>query len=274
MNEINSDYEGRISSDYVKKEALKNNIILLSVVFVLEIYYLFMYFFDSEFNFSLYITLTIFTVILPYIGIAIISALYFSSYVRNFSYEVLENSIIINHGVFTKIRATIPYKRIQNINIVSGIFDRMFKTYTIKIETAGHSAVGSSAKSKGIGPEGYIPGMKDPHIVENKINEMINKISSTVGMFEDKIFRPEELAFDNFISYILSKMREGELLKTSIKELREKNKISSAQLAEKVGVPIQTITYLEEGRYNPSLTLAFKIAEVLKCKVEELFNLI
>ncbi|MFX0010718.1 MAG: helix-turn-helix transcriptional regulator [Candidatus Hermodarchaeota archaeon] len=68
-------------------------------------------------------------------------------------------------------------------------------------------------------------------------------------------------------------MREGELLKTSIKDLREKKNISVSQLAEKVGVPIQTIIYLEEGRYNPSLTLAFKIAEVLNCKIEDLFIL-
>jgi putative transcriptional regulator len=273
MSEINGDYKGKISRDYVKKEALKNNIVLISAALILELWYVFMYIFDSVLNFTLYIALTIFTVILPYLGIAIVSALYFSSYVRNFSYEVLDTSIIINHGVFTKIRATIPYKRIQNINIVSGVFDRMFKTFTIKIETAGHSAVGSTAKTKGIGPEGYIPGMKDPHVVESKINEMITQISSTVGMFEDKIFRPEEVAFDNFISYILSKMREGELLKTSIKDLREKKNISVSQLAEKVGVPIQTITYLEEGRYNPSLTLAFKIAEVLNCKIEDLFIL-
>jgi len=274
MNEKNIDREGRISTDYVKKEALKNNIVLLGAALILEIWYLFMYFFNQEFNFTLYLILTIFTVIIPYIIIAIVSAIYFSAYVRQFSYEVLENSIIINHGVFTKIRATIPYRRIQNINIVNGVFDRIFKTYTIKIETAGHSAVGSSTKSKGIGPEGYIPGMKDPHIVENKIKEMITKISTTAGMFEDKIFRPEELAFDNFISYVLSKMREGELLKTSIKALREKINMSAAQLAEKTGVPIHTIIYLEEGRYNPSLTLAFKIAEVLKCKIEDLFELI
>ncbi|MCK4688391.1 MAG: helix-turn-helix transcriptional regulator, partial [Candidatus Lokiarchaeota archaeon] len=49
---------------------------------------------------------------------------------------------------------------------------------------------------------------------------------------------------------------------------------STAQLAEKVGVPIQTINYLEEGRYNPSLTLAYKIAEVLNCRIEDLFKMV
>ena len=238
----------------------------------LELTYLLLIFIDPEFGIDWFIMLTNLTVIIPYIVIALISAWYFSAYFKNFSFLVHEHEIIINHGVFTKIRGTIPYKRIQNINIVNGIFDRMFKTYTVKIETAGHSPV-SSGKSRGIAPEGYIPGLKDPYIIEKKIMEMITRSSSSTGAFEEKIFKPEELAFDNFISYILSKMREGEMLKTSIKTLREGIGMTAAQLAEKVDVPIQTITYLEEGRYSPSLLLAYKIAEVLNCKVEDLFEL-
>jgi putative transcriptional regulator len=69
-------------------------------------------------------------------------------------------------------------------------------------------------------------------------------------------------------------MREGEKLKTSIKELREDLNLTAAKLAEIVGVPIQTINYLEEGRYNPSLTLAYKIAQALNCKIEDLFKLV
>ena len=60
---------------------------------------------------------------------------------------------------------------------------------------------------------------------------MMIKFSAIPSGLEDNIFKPEELAFDNFISYILSKMREGEKLKTSIKELREKVNLSAAQLA-------------------------------------------
>ena len=273
MNNEKIAYEGKISRSYVKKEALKNNIFLISASAALTVFFLVCYFLEPNFGFDLFILLSILVVIIPYIIIAVLSTWYFSAYVRNFSYEVQETKIIINHGVYTKTRATIPYKRIQNINIVNGVFDRMFKTYTVKIETAGHSAVSSGAKSKGIGPEGYIPGMKDPHIIENKINEMITKISTIPGELEDKIFKPEALAFDNFISYVLSKMREGERLKTSIQELRERVNLSAAQLAEKVGVPIETINYLEEGRYNPSLALAYKIAEILNCKIEDLFKL-
>jgi putative transcriptional regulator len=272
LNIKSNAFEGRISKSYVKKEILKNNIGLVAYALGLIITYIVLFIIDPLFDFAWFIMMVNFTVIIPYIIIALISALYFSAYFKNFSFEVQEYEIIINHGVFTKIRSTIPYKRIQNINIVNGVFDRMFKTFTVKIETAGHSPV-STGKSRGIAPEGYIPGLKDPHMIENKIMEMISRSSGGAGSLEEKIFRPEELAFDNFISYILSKMREGEMLKTSIKSLREEKGISTVQLAEKVDVPIQTIKYLEEGRYSPSLLLAYKIAEALECKVEDLFKL-
>ena len=273
MNNESQAFKGTISRDFVKKEALKNNLFLVAVALGLILTFIIYLVLSGEFDFDLFLLLTLVCVIIPYLIIAPISALYFTAYKRNFSYIIQENNIIINHGVFTKMRATIPYKRIQNINIVCGVFDRIFKTYSVKIETAGHSAVSSGTKSRGIGPEGYIPGLKDPHIIENRIKKMIFQSSIPSEGLEEKIFKPQELAFDNFISYILSKMREGELLQTSIKELREKINLTASQLAEKVGVPLQTIQHLEEGRYNPSLVLAYKIAEVLGCTIEELFKL-
>ncbi len=217
--------------------------------------------------------LLLLVVVIPYLVIMIILGVSLTIYIRNFSFEVLENNLVIHHGVITKTKATIPFIQIQNINVVSGIFDRLFKLYTVKIETAARSRSGSSPSLIKFNPEGHIPGLKEPNIIEDKINEMMKKLSHVPSELEDKLFKPEELAFDNFISYILSKMREGKELKTNIKELREKMNISSMQLAEKVGVPIQTIKYLEEGSYNPSLSLAYKIANVLNCKVEDLFQL-
>ena len=101
----------------------------------------------------------------------------------------------------------------------------------------------------------------------------MNKYSAIPSGLEDKIFKPEELAFDNFISYIISKMRTGEKLKTSIQELREKAGMSAAQLADKVEVPVHTIEHLEDGTYDPSLALAYKIAKVLGTSIEQLFKL-
>ncbi|MFX1389112.1 MAG: PH domain-containing protein [Promethearchaeota archaeon] len=277
MSKEKKAFEGTISMSYRNKQLIKFGILwyLIAIVSILSTIWPTYAIFEAEgipIGFELAII-----IIASFMGTATLIVMlgywYNHSYVKNFSYKISEDHIIINHGVFTKTRATIPYSRVQNINIVNGVFDRMFKTFTVKIETAGSSAAAAGAQGGHIRPEGYIPGLKEPHIIEMKIKEMMTKYSAVPSGLEDKIFKPEELAFDNFISYILSKMREGEKLKTSIKELREKANLSVAQLAEKVGVPIQTINYLEEGRYNPSLALAYKISEVLKCKIEDLFKL-
>ena len=49
-------------------------------------------------------------------------------------------------------------------------------------------------------------------------------------------------------------------LKTKIQELRKQNKVTQEELAAALGVTRQTIISLENGKYNASLQLAFKIA--------------
>ena len=61
-------------------------------------------------------------------------------------------------------------------------------------------------------------------------------------------------------------------MKTKIKELREKHNLTQEQLADKVDVTRQTILFLEKGKYNPSLRLAYKISRVLKSRIEEIFS--
>jgi len=60
-------------------------------------------------------------------------------------------------------------------------------------------------------------------------------------------------------------------LVSRIKELREKLNISQQKLAKLVGVSRQTIYYLEKGIYNPKLTLSFKLSEILKKSIDEIF---
>jgi len=61
-------------------------------------------------------------------------------------------------------------------------------------------------------------------------------------------------------------------MKTRIKELRAKYNLTQEKLAIKVGVRRETIVFLEKGKYNPSLKLAFQIAKVLNSSVDELFT--
>lgn len=63
-------------------------------------------------------------------------------------------------------------------------------------------------------------------------------------------------------------------MKTKIKEHRKELKMTQEELAENVDVTRQTIIALEQGRYNPSLILAYKITKVLKRRyIEEVFDL-
>ncbi|MFJ7668334.1 helix-turn-helix transcriptional regulator [Lysinibacillus sp. NPDC097195] len=56
-----------------------------------------------------------------------------------------------------------------------------------------------------------------------------------------------------------------------IKELRASFGWTQEQLAEKLGVSRQTIISIENGRYNPSLELAYKIAKSFQLSIEEVF---
>ena len=56
-----------------------------------------------------------------------------------------------------------------------------------------------------------------------------------------------------------------------IKELRAKFNFTQDDVARKVQVRRETIVFLEQGKYNPSLKLAHDIAMVLETKIEELF---
>ena len=62
------------------------------------------------------------------------------------------------------------------------------------------------------------------------------------------------------------------VLKTKIKEYREKAGLKQSELAELVHARRETIVHLENGRYNPSLKLAMDIAKVFHMAVEELFE--
>ena len=60
-------------------------------------------------------------------------------------------------------------------------------------------------------------------------------------------------------------------LKTKIQELRKQNKVTQEELAAALGVTRQTIISLENGKYNASLQLAFKIARFFEQSIEDIF---
>ena len=59
----------------------------------------------------------------------------------------------------------------------------------------------------------------------------------------------------------------------SIRTLRfTHGEMTQAQLAEHVGVTRQTIIAIEQGRYSPSLEMAFQIAQVFRVPLDEVFQ--
>lgn len=56
-----------------------------------------------------------------------------------------------------------------------------------------------------------------------------------------------------------------------LEELRASQKWTQQELADRLDVSRQTVISLEQGRYNPSLLLAFRIARAFGLRIEEIF---
>ena len=60
-------------------------------------------------------------------------------------------------------------------------------------------------------------------------------------------------------------------MKNRIEEIRKEKGIRQEDFAKAMGVSRQTISSLENGRYNPSILLAYKIAKYFEMTIEEVF---
>ena len=63
------------------------------------------------------------------------------------------------------------------------------------------------------------------------------------------------------------------MIRNRIKEYRARHNMKQEELAKLVGVRRETIGNLEKGRYNPSLVLAWNIAQVFGVSIEEIFTM-
>ena len=76
-----------------------------------------------------------------------------------------------------------------------------------------------------------------------------------------KIYRIPETREDN----------SGENMQTRIREYRTRLNLTQEELAKAVGVRRETIVFLEQGKYNPSLKLAHDVAKILRTTIDDLF---
>lgn len=61
-------------------------------------------------------------------------------------------------------------------------------------------------------------------------------------------------------------------MKNRLEALRKEKGVRQEDLAQALGVSRQTVISLEKGKYNPSLSLAFKLARYFAMPIEEIFD--
>jgi putative transcriptional regulator len=61
-------------------------------------------------------------------------------------------------------------------------------------------------------------------------------------------------------------------MKNRLRVLRAERAWSQQDLAEKLGVSRQSVNAIETGKYDPSLPLAFRIADLFECAIETIFE--
>ncbi len=91
---------------------------------------------------------------------------------RNYFYILGEEEIVIRSGVFNSERVLIPYIRIQNMNAIREVHQRILGTATIKIETAG----GNPGEA-----EGYLPAVNDHEKLMAEISERMEAARKKAG---------------------------------------------------------------------------------------------
>ena len=93
---------------------------------------------------------------------------------RFYRYELLDTGFRKESGVIHKKYVTIPYERIQNVDINRGLLARILGLSDLNIQTAGASATGSRYGMMGGGAEGRLPAVSMA-VAEELRNELIRR---------------------------------------------------------------------------------------------------
>lgn len=102
----------------------------------------------------------------------------------NWGYEFTSDSLKIEKGIIVKRYKSIPYERIQNVDITRGIIARIIGFSTIDIQTAGYSMAYGGRGSAGLS-EGHIPAVSKEgaeKIRDFLVKKISHKKSSRSGM--------------------------------------------------------------------------------------------
>lgn len=94
---------------------------------------------------------------------------------RFYGYQLTDDAFKKEYGVIWKKYISIPYERIQNVDISRGVIARILRLSDLHIQTAGASAVVyGRGRMAGVGSEGYLPGL-DRNMAEQLREELIKR---------------------------------------------------------------------------------------------------
>lgn len=98
---------------------------------------------------------------------------------RFWRYQLTDNTLKIERGVIWKKYISIPFGRIQNVDIYRGVWARIFGLSDLQVQTAGYAA--APGKHGGFRSEGRLPGL-DPKVAEQLREQLIRKIKGGQGL--------------------------------------------------------------------------------------------
>lgn len=116
-------------------------------------------------------------VVWPLVAIAVlamwvVSAPIVALWIRNLSYHIEEDRIIIHKGILTKVQQNIPYRAITDFQLHRSLFDRFLGIGAIRIQTAGQSQTGT-------GYEGQLAGLIDWDALHEQLRDKVKKLHPT-----------------------------------------------------------------------------------------------
>ncbi len=120
-------------------------------------------------------------------------------WIKNLSYSVQEDRIVIFKGIITKIQQNIPYRAITDFMLHRSLYDRMLGLASIKIQTAGQS-------TGAVGYEGILAGLINYSSLLVELQSRIKTLQPQIRQVE----KPGEAASLNerYLAVIIEELRE------------------------------------------------------------------
>jgi uncharacterized membrane protein YdbT with pleckstrin-like domain len=123
------------------------------------------------------------------IFIIVIGEIYARMSYKRYLYEITNEEVKIEHGIIWKRYISIPYERVQNVEIRRGIIARMLGFSTVDIETAGQSGFGNSSGFGRRGnqrykSEGHLPAVdiEGAEKIRDFVMKKIKRVRSGAGL--------------------------------------------------------------------------------------------